>query len=126
MARFEDDTSLRRLYMDGPAAVVAGGFVLSSGFGSTAAPTFTAGANDARGECTITCGGTGQGASPTCTITFLKPYTTAPQVFTTRSGGDQPTINFSVTSSSTTGCVLTFNGTASGTEAYKFRYLVIG
>jgi hypothetical protein len=126
MARHEDLASFKRFSLAGPDAVVAGGFVLSGGFGSTAAVTFEAGSNDHRGQATITCGGSGHGASPTCTITFLKAFEVAPQMFVQRNGTDQGTVEITVTSTSTTGAVLTFAGTASGTEVYKFRYLVVG
>lgn len=105
----------------------AGDYVASAGFGTTAAVTVTAGSNDSGGEFTVTCGGTGHGASPTVTLTLKDgPYPTGANVRATcsRSGTDQPTVQFQVTTASTTTLVFTFMGTASGTEVYKCRWRV--
>ena len=100
-------------------------YTASSGFGSTASATLTS-ANDRAGRVTVTCAGTGQGASPTLAVVYSEPYEVAPHVFCTRGGGAQATIQFSVTTEATTGFTATFNGTASGTEAYTFNYCVVG
>lgn len=97
----------------------------SAGFGSTAAVTFTGEPNDMRGMITVTCGGTGQGANPTLTWTFNKQWEAAPTIVCNRSGATQPTIPFTITTS-TTGAVFTFRGTASGSEVYSFFYMVVG
>jgi hypothetical protein len=97
----------------------------SAGFGSTAAVTLDD-CNDTRGNVTVTCGGTGQGASPTLAVVYSRAYEAKPRVVVCRAGGSQPTINFAVTSESATGFTVTFNGTASGSEAYKFNYVVMG
>ncbi len=102
-------------------AHVAGDYALSGGFGSTAVVTL-ASANDSGGKVTITCGGTGHGANPTCTLTFKDgAFPVAPVIVTSRAGTDQPTVNFSVTTT-TTAAVFTFNGTASGSEVYTFTW----
>ena len=107
-------------------AGVAADWVASAGFGSTAAVTFTGGANDMRGCVTVTCGGSGQGASPTLTWTFPDgAWDEAPTIVTNRANATQPTIPFTVTTT-TTAAVFTFRGTASGSEAYTFFYQVMG
>lgn len=101
-------------------------FTLSGGFGSTATATQT-GCTDAAGRVLITCAGTGQGASPTATIAYSTPYSErAPHMLVSRAGGSQATITMSVTSEFTTAAIVTFNGTAAGTETYTFNYFVIG
>ena len=117
----------KRLSSHGMQTVhVAGDYALHANFGTTAAVTFVGEANDRRGVVVITCGGTGQGASPTCTLTFKDgAYEAAPVVNCIRYSGDQPTIQFSPVAS-TTAVVFTFNGTASGTEVYRFQYQVVG
>ena len=105
---------------------VAGDWVASGGFGNTAAVSFTGTPNDMRGTVTVTCGGTGQGANPTLTWTFADgAWDEAPYIVATRCNATQATIPFTVTTT-TTGAVFTFRGTASGTEAYTFNYVVMG
>jgi hypothetical protein len=101
-------------------------YTLSSGFGSTASVTLTR-CNDMGGRVRIAATGTGFGANPTCTIAYKDgPWDNAPHVYTTRGGGSQATISMSVTSEWTTGCEITFNGTATGAETYTFNYVVQG
>ena len=117
----------KRLSADGMGtAHVAGDWIASSGFGSTAAVTFTGIANDSRGHVIVTCGGTGQGANPTLTLTFKDgAWETAPIMLTDRVGATQPTIRMQAVCTTTT-AVLTFRGTASGSEVYEFTFLVRG
>ncbi len=97
-------------------------YTLSSGFGSTASVTLT-NCTDAGGRVLVTVAGTGMGANPTCSITYTDVASgRAPHCYTTRGGGSQATIIMSVTSQTTTGCVLTFNGTATGAETYTFNW----
>lgn len=125
MADFTEDTRIKRISSRNGKALVAGDCVLSGGFGTTAAPTFATGSTDSCFTLTVTCGGTGQGASPTATITFTdgawRDYfgaTVAPVAVASRgTSTDQPTIQFQATCTATT-CVLTFTGTASGTQVY--------
>lgn len=126
MADFNDAlTQMKRTSARLGKALVAGDCALSAGFGSTAAPTFATGSTDSNFQLTVTCGGTGQGASPTATITFTDGAwrdnaggTIVPVCVTSRgTSTDQPTIQFQATCTATT-CVLTFTGTASGTQVY--------
>lgn len=126
MADFNDDvTRIKRIQSRNGKALVAGDCVLSAGFGTTAAPTFATGSTDSCFQLTVTCGGTGQGASPTATVTFADGAwrghdgaTIVPVAITSRgTSTDQPTIQFQATCTATT-CVLTFTGTASGTQVY--------
>jgi hypothetical protein len=100
-------------------------YTLSAGFGSTASVTLSR-ANDQSGRVTIVCAGTGQGANPTCTIAYSQAWDRAPHMMLTRGGGSQATIIMSTTTENTTSAVLTFNGTAAGTEQYVFNYWTIG
>lgn len=125
MADYNDALmQMKRVSSRNGKALVAGDCVLSAGFGTTAAPTFATGSTDSCFALTITCGGTGQGASPTATITFTDGAwrdnagaTIIPVAVTSRQGTAQLTIPFQAVCTATT-CVLTFNGTASGTEVY--------
>jgi len=100
-------------------------YTLSGGFGSTASVTLT-NCNDQSGRVRITCAGTGQGANPTCTIAYSQAWDRAPHMLVCRGGGSQATIIMSTTTEQTTSAVLTFNGTAAGTEQYVFNYWTIG
>ena len=106
---------------------VAGDYVLSAGFGSTASVAVASGSNDRRGRITITSAGTGQGASPTCTFTFKDgPWEVAPFAMVKRSSlGSQSTIEVSWTTTTTT-LVLTFVGTPVAADTYAIDYLVTG
>lgn len=101
-------------------------YTLSGGFGSVSTVTLTD-CTDAAGRVRITSLGTGQGASPTVTIAYTDPLPDrAPHIYATRGGGSQATITMSATSEFTTGCVLTFNGTAAtGGETYTFNYMML-
>jgi hypothetical protein len=107
------------------AAHVAGDWTFSGTFGSTASAAPAAGANDLRGAVVITSAGTGQGANPTATLTFKKPFAVAPQVFCLRGGGSQPLILFTPTSTTTTTAVFTFNGTPVAAETYTMRFFIL-
>lgn len=106
------------------AAHVAGDWTFSGTFGATASAAPAAGANDLRGSVVITSAGAGQGANPTATLTFKKPYAVAPTVIGIRGGGSQPTVQFS-TSSTVSTAVFTFMGTPVAAETYTLRYFVI-
>lgn len=107
-------------------AHVAADWALSAGFGTTAAVTFTGSSNDSRGHVIVTCGGTGQGANPTLTLTFKDgAWDVAPVMVTSRVGATQPTIPMQAVCTTST-AVVTFRGTAAGTEVYEFTYQVRG
>lgn len=124
----------KRVHLQGGKTLAATDFALSAGFGSTASIALASDRTntDSSFQATITCGGTGQGANPTCTLTFADGAWTTPQgaslapvAITTRGGGSQPTIQFQADCTTTT-CVLTFMGTASGTETYTVNVVVLG
>lgn len=129
---FADDViRIKRLSSRNGRAVAVSDFVLSAGFGTTAAVTLATGSTETCGTVTITCGGTGQGANPTCTLTFPglswrndDGSTLVPVGFTTRAtSATQPTIPFQCGCTATT-AVFTFIGTASGSEVYVFNYRI--
>ncbi len=111
----------------GGAALVAGDFVLSAGWGTTATIgglVTGAGSHDARGSFLVTSSGTGQGANPTVTFTFKDgAWGTAPFAIVVRSGGDQLSVVSTWTTTTTT-LVLTFNGTPVAAETYTFSYRI--
>lgn len=115
-------------------ALTASNFALSAGFGTTATVSaVTTGSTDACFQITITSAGTGQGASPTCTLTFADGAfrheqtgaTISPLATVSRNGGSQPTVGFTWTSTSTT-LVLTFAGTPVAAETYTLVVRVTG
>lgn len=108
-------------------ALVAGDFVLSAGWGNTASVGSLRG-TDQFHEIVITSAGTGQGASPTVTMTYKDgTWTTAPVVGVDRQDfGSQATVTFTVTTQSATQYVLTFNGTPVAGDTYKIRVFVGG
>jgi hypothetical protein len=105
-------------------ALVAGDFALSGGFGSTASVAVLAGSTDACFQIVVTSAGTGQGASPTCILTFADGAWKAPDGSTVvpfamprRNGGDQPTVGFNYTATATA-LTLTLQGTPVAGETY--------
>jgi hypothetical protein len=117
----------RHGYGLGGTALVAGDFVCSAGFGSTAS-VGTITATDAGGVFTVTSAGTGQGANPTVTLTFKDgTWTTAPtKISVCRAGGSQRTIAIEATTITATTLVLTFLGTPVNAETYIVRFTVAG
>lgn len=124
---FSDTTTFERIKASGGTALENSDFALSSGFGDSASVAVDAGSTDQRGSITVTCGGTGQGANPTITLTFKDgTWTDAPFAVACRvTGNDQQTIPITVATTATT-LVMTFRGTASGSEVYKIAYMVMG
>lgn len=126
--RLNDDLELARLSFANTDAVAhaATDWALSAGMGSTASIAITqATSNDQRGRVTITSAGTGQGANPTATLTFKRPFANAPVIVSTRGGGSQPTIAMTPTTISTTSVVFTLNGTPVAAETYVFDYVCV-
>ena len=133
-------TSQRHSYFDrlvnrraGSTALAASNFALSAGFGTTASVSaLQAGATDSKFHITITSAGTGQGANPTCTLTFAdgswrdeNNAAIIPVAVASRSGGSQPTVQFSSDATATT-CVLTFMGTPVAAETYDVSVMING
>jgi hypothetical protein len=136
MAQFDDAvTTLKRVSHRGcGTALTASNFALSAGFGTTATVSaVTTGSTDACFQITITSAGTGQGASPTCTLTFADGVwrneatgaAITPIATLTRNGGSQLTVNPTWTATSTT-LVITFPGTPVAAETYVIAGRVTG
>ena len=111
------DLTIRRFKTNG-TALVAGDFALSAGWGTTASVGTITG-NDQWLQATITSAGTGQGASPTATLTFKDgTWTSAPIAVCQRADrASQTTIEFTWTTTATT-LVLTFEGTPVAAETF--------
>lgn len=108
-------------------ALVAGDFALSAGFGTTASIAVSSGSTVARGEATITSAGTGQGANPTCTLTFPDgAYDAAPFAVASRSGGSQRSVQMEVTTRAAGSMVFSLIGTPVAAETYKFNWEIVG
>ena len=124
MADFNDNTRIKRLSYRNGTALAASNFALSAGFGNTASLTVATGSTDMASQIVITSAGTGQGASPTCTLTFAdgafvdaNGAAISPLFSVSRNGGSQLTVNFTWTTTSTT-LVMTFPGTPVAAETY--------
>lgn len=125
-------TRIKRLSFRNAAALAAANFALSAGFGTTATvSTVTTGSTDSMFQIIITSAGTGQGANPTCTLTFADgAYRDAngaavtPLALVLRNGGDQVTVIPTWTATSTT-LVLTFPGTPVAAQTYTIGVRVI-
>jgi hypothetical protein len=115
-----------RSKLDSPGVQLAvADFALSAGFGTTASLTVAAGSTDQRGQIVITSSGTGQGANPTCTLTFRDgQWARTPFAVVCRGGtGSQPTVPFNadVTAAALT---LTFQGTPVAAQTYTVNWYV--
>lgn len=131
MADFEDLTRFKRTSHRGLAPTpIAADFALHANFGNTAAIASIVG-GEGRFSAIVTCGGTGQGATPTVVFTYpgggwRDPNTGAAVVpiptVTRTLGASQLTVGWTVTAVTTTACTFQFNGTASGTESYGFTF----
>lgn len=124
MTERRDHNRFKRIGSVG-SLVVAGDFALSAGFGSTASVSVTAGSTDMAGKATVTSAGTGQGANPTCTLTFKDgAFPQAPFAVACRTGGSQLTVPVTVTTTTTT-MVITIIGTPSAAETFGISWAVI-
>lgn len=131
MADFNDPiVRVKRLGYRNGTALAAANFALSAGFGTTATVSAVAtGSTDMAGEITITSAGTGQGASPTCTLTFAdgafrdeaSGAGLAPLAFVQRNGGSQLTVDFTWATTSTT-LVLTLGGTPVAAQTFTLGW----
>ena len=129
MADFNDPTRIKRLGYRNGTALAAANFALSAGFGSTASVSAVlTGSTDMMGQITITSAGTGQGASPTCTLTFADGAFRAddgtalsPLAVVQRNGGSQVTVDFTWSSTSTT-LVLTLAGTPVAAQTFTVAW----
>ena len=118
---------VRRLGASQGTALAAGDFALSAGWGTTASVGTISG-TDQWCQFTVTSAGTGQGASPTCVLTFKDgSWTTAPIVQVNRQEfANQATVTFTVTTVTATAVTLTFNGTPVAAETYRVTLHVGG
>ena len=107
--------------------LVAGDFVLSAGWGTTASVSVSPNSKEQNWRITITASGTGQGANPTVTLTFpggAYPY--APRALMLRNGGNGATLNPSWSGSpSTTQLVITAAGTPGAGSTYAYECLMM-
>ena len=107
-------------------ALIAGDFALSAGWGTTASVGTIVG-NDQRCSFIVTSTGTGQAANPTITLTFTDgAWPVAPIAVACRTTGSQITVQPTVTSTSTTTLVLTFQGTPVAAETFGFSVILMG
>lgn len=107
-------------------SLVAGDFALSGGFGNTASVAVKTGSKDTRFGIVVTSAGTGQGASPTITLTFKDgTFTSVPFAVVSRGAGDQPTVPLLAIATATT-LVITFLGTPVAAETYTIFGIVLG
>lgn len=120
-------TEVNRVRASLGTALVAGDFALSAGWGNTASVGSVSG-TDQFCQFTITSAGTGQGASPTCILTFKDgTWTSAPIVQVNRQEfANQATMTFTVTTVTATAVTLTFNGTPVAAETYRLTLHVGG
>jgi hypothetical protein len=109
----------------GGRSLTSGQFALSGGWGSTASVGSISG-TDTRGRFTVTSSGTGQGASPTITITFRDgAFSAAPYAIVSRNGGSQSSVLPTWTTTTTT-MVATWPGTPIAAQTFSFEYIVVG
>jgi len=111
-------TILKRIKATFGTSLVAGDFALSAGWGTTASVGTITGF-DQWMQFTITSAGTGQGASPTATLTFKDgTWTNAPIAVCQRADrANQAGVHFTWTTTATT-LVLTFGGTPVAAETF--------
>ena len=99
-------------------AIVAGDFVLSAGWGTTASVGTISG-TDQRWQATFTSAGTGQAANPTIAFTYKDgTWTTVPIPTCTRNGGTGAGITGFTFSSTATVLTITAVGTPIAAETY--------
>lgn len=98
-------------------ALAGGDFALSAGWGTTASVGTITGADQAF-QFTVTSAGTGQGASPTVTLTFKDgTWGSAPALVCSMNGGTG-TLAFTPVATTATAAVITYNGTPVATSTY--------
>ena len=117
-----------RLLAVGPVPTIS----LDVSWGTTASAAFTSGSNDLRGRVTITSGGTSQAINSVATITFARPFATAPFAIVTCAGGterdtstEQALLALNYTTTTTT-LVITNTDQIVAAETLIIDYLVIG
>jgi hypothetical protein len=117
----------RPYFNTGGTPLVAASVVPSAGFGSTASVIVTAGSTDSRGRFSITCSGTGQGANPTCVLTFADgAWDAVPFAHFSRADAVATAGLVRVTTRTATALTFTFIGTPVANDVYIFDYFVVG
>ncbi len=112
-------------YFTNGTTLVAGDFSLSGTWGTTATVTSVVG-DDQKFRFTANSSGTGQGASPTITMTYTDgTWALTPIIVCNRGGGSQQTVPITSTSTATA-VTLTFVGTPVDTESYTINCIVMG
>lgn len=125
------DFTLRRLKPATGTALSAGSYVLTAAWGTGASVSlapFTQGCTDQRGGLRITTGTT-PAAFPQVAFNFVDgAWATVPYAFCCRYKGaaDQPTIQFSVQSTTVNAATFTFMGTPVAGETYDLVYWIVG
>lgn len=115
-----------RLYGTG-ADLVAGDFLLSAGWGASAAVVVASGSSDLKGRIQITASGAGIAANPTVTLTFTDgAWPRAPVVVSARADSNATAGEFRRTSTSATATTWTFVGAPVSAEQYILEYHTIG
>lgn len=107
-------------------ALTTGDFSASAGWGSTASVSAATG-DDVHGTVTIASAGSGQGASPTVTLTFKNGTWTAAPVCVTSTvpGAAAQTVNWTANEAAAS-VVFTFNNTPSAGSSYAVKWLCLG
>lgn len=116
-----------RLHANGGTPLQASDFALSAGWGTTASVAVANG-TDQRWRIVVTSAGTGQGATPTITLTFRDgPWPAGTRCVVVRNGGSGSTMNPSWSGQPTgTGLVITVSGTPVAAATYAYDCIMIG
>lgn len=122
-------SQLKRIRMTQATAYSAAdtAIALSAGWGTTATVSGASGTDEAL-SFTVNSSGTGQGASPTITITFKDgTFTNAPKAVVMRNDSSSPvTAPFHTISTTATTLTITFVGTPVAGNSYSYFLLVLG
>ena len=117
---------------DAVRPLLASDFALGSGWGNTASVAVQTGSHEGAFTITITSAGTGQGASPDCTLTWPGgPWTQRtgatrwPHSVATVAGGAQLTVPWAVVSDSDV-CLMVWGGTPVADETFSVTVLTMG
>lgn len=118
----------KRYSVDGGTTLVAGDFVLSAGWGSTASTAITvATSKDSAAVITVTSSGTGQAANPTVAFTFHDgTWTNVPVCKPIQTGGTGIFGDSTVTARSATAYTWQWNATPSAAATYEFTLQCTG
>lgn len=118
----------KRYTVDGGTTLVAGDFVLSAGWGTTASTAITlATSKDAAAVITVTSSGTGQAANPTIAFTFHDgTWTNTPVCIAIQTGGTGIFGDSTVSARSATAQTWVWNATPAAAATYEFSIHCMG